>query len=205
VLLVCSVSFGEIIATTGDVVVIDPTSVVPGAQESDDSIFAFIEQKGVALPSTVSVDIATPGTVTTSGDLVRGAIDGGTLVDSYYVHFDPLGTPTTGITTMGSLTFPYEVLGIQVVADALDAGDSALGNSAATYPDGAARQLEFAPNSSDFVNLAPDRRSVTFLLHAGSDLDSFRVITAVPEPSILLLLSTGAVGLVVCMRRRNSK
>ena len=206
VLLMSSVSFGGIIATTGDVVIVDPTSVLPGEQEDNDTIFVFPEQQGAVLSSVVPIDVATPGTVTTSSDLVRGAIDAGTQVNSYFVHFDPVGSPAAGLTTMGSLTFPYEVLGIQVVSDALDAGDGPLGAAAATYPGGVAdRGVELNAFGPDFINLAPDRLSVTFLFHADDDLDSIRVITAVPEPSMLLLLSTAALGLVVCMRRRRAK
>ena len=198
-----------IISTSGAVVVIPPPADArTGHFENDHAIHAFAEQQNVALPHVVSVDVSQPGSTTTGGVLTlsAGTIPTGTLVSSYFLHFDDVGTPQTPVEAIGSITFNSNVLGIAVVFGTLNATDAMPGLPTTIYASGdSARGFE-PPGipGADFLILSTDRRTVTVDLQNVDKSDDVRIITAaVPEPSTLSLLAV-ALGALVSQAFRRS-
>ena len=89
-------ALASVTGTTGDVAEIPvPSSVVRGALESDNLIYLFTEREDSILPTDLTVNISQPGDVTTTDDFTPSTLTASTAVDSYLLHFDPLGSDTT--------------------------------------------------------------------------------------------------------------
>ena len=102
-----------------------------------------------------------------------------TVVNSYLVHYDPVGT-SQNLTRSASFTFGDEILGVVFVDTDLDASDATLGVPGTTYPTGVAdRGLEIT--GSDSYTISPDRRTLNVTLNAGLGADQLRVITLTPD------------------------
>jgi hypothetical protein len=90
-LFVAPLVYGGIASTTGDVVIVPaPASVAEGTHESDTQVIAFQERVGVVLP-------ALPASVSD--------VPAGTIVNSYLLHFDPVGATGASHQVAGSVTF----------------------------------------------------------------------------------------------------
>jgi hypothetical protein len=158
--------YGSIASSTGDVVIVPaPASVADGTNESDTQVIAFQERVGVVLP-------ALPASVSD--------VPAGTIVNSYLLHFDPVGAIGASHQVAGSVTFNEPVLGFFYSAEALAATDAILGNPNTFYGSSAARQAEFTgiyppPSPLDFIGVAGN--TVTVDWRANSQADEVRVIT----------------------------
>ena len=195
-MLCSSVAFAGIIGTTGDVTVVaPPPSVAPPNFQENDVIHLFPEQNGVALPSDVTADMTVHYTTydppPPASGRTLGTIPTGTIVNSYYIHFDPV----TGNATQGSVTFAEPILGViaegdtgcplrtppvTTETDSVDPPGNTLGPSnflgalGTTYPDGECYLgIENAP---DRLTLGENTLSIVF--GAGSPGDRVRVLTA---------------------------
>ncbi len=153
-----------------------PPSVQQGALESDTQIRFFSERRGVALSNGVGVDANAPGTYSSLAALTPGTVSAGTIVDSYYLHADPVGVGSVVQLQAGSVTFSTDVLGLIVLDPGLTASDAALGAPGTLYPPGG-RALEVG-NPTDTAILSADRRTVTLHLSNTGATDDVRVITA---------------------------
>jgi len=187
-----------------------PGSVVPNAGfESFTTAAVFGEQQNVALSQTAQVDATTAGFFDAVSDLTPGSLAAGTLVSSYYLHADPVGSSSTLYTYIGSITFDADILGV----DALNAqllSTNFLGVSGTTYPGSAAvNGLDFAEGTDSFT-ISGDRRTLSFTLVAYAGADALRVITAgdaplaVPEPGALGLVIAALGALALTRRRRRT-
>jgi hypothetical protein len=167
-----------------------PPSVQQGALESDTQIQLFSERRGVSLASSVAVDITAPGSYTSAVGLTSGTVSAGTLVDSYYLHADPVGiSQNIGQMQAGTVTFPTPVLGVIVLDPELTGSDAALGMSGTLYP-ASGRALELG-SPTDTAILSADRRTLTLQLSNSSGTDDVRVITAA-NPNISFGQTTSA-------------
>ena len=179
-----------------------PTSVVEGNLESNDTIFWFFERQTV-LQDELFVDIDSAGTYPVPNSPGNFTISKDTPVRSYFIHFDPVGTPSEIVNIGGSFTFPYPILGI-IVSDArLSATDGILGAPSTTYPTNSAfRGLEFGTGSAvDILYFNGDRDITEISFTSLTGVDQVRVITAVPVPGTVLLLGCGIIGLVGFRRK----
>ena len=191
-----------IISTSGAIVVISPPSDArTGHFENDHAIHAFAEQQNVTLPNSVAVDVTQIGSTTTGGVLTLspGTISAGTVVSSYFLHFDDVGSSQTPVNATGSLTFNTNVLGVAVLSGTLNATDAMPGLPTTIYASGDSSRGFEPPGipGADILTLSSDRRTVTVNLQNVDKSDDVRIITAaVPEPSSLVLLCIGTALLV---------
>jgi len=195
-------AFADIAFTTGAMVeVAAPISFVGGATESSSSI--IILDEGVhTLTADVFVNAFGPGS---HGDDPPPylLIPAGTVVQSYHVHFDPVGGVFATLT--GAVFFePGEfIIGVQTHTPLLYAADGVVGHPLATYPGAfdTFRAFETLP-SPDSVFLPVDMGSASFSLFAELGVDNARIITMpVPGPSSLCL-AAGFVTFTAVRRRR---
>ena len=91
-MLVAGPAFGAVVGTTGTAVL--DTSPYPAP--SDDQIFVFDEQQGVAFVASQNLNF--------------GTITPGTLVNSHYVQYDPASP--SGTVGSGSITFNGPIIGV---------------------------------------------------------------------------------------------
>jgi hypothetical protein len=152
---------------------------VGGNNFGDNNVRAFDEKQNVVLLSNLAVD--------------GGTIVAGTRVDSHFVTFDP----ATNRQVIGSVTFSRPILGVMTTTARMNASNF-LGNSAVTYSLVSASGFE----AGDSVTVAGN--TLTYRMTASNPSDSFRVLTAVPEPTTWAMLIAG-FGLVgAAARRRRS-
>ena len=123
----------SIMSTTGAMTEItSPISFIPGDSESSTAIL-ILDEGSTTLAIDIFVNAVGPGLHSgSSGAPV--AVSTGTLVNSYLVHFDPIGVTLATLT--GEVFFdPGEtILGIQTHTPYLFGADAEVGDAMATYP-----------------------------------------------------------------------
>jgi len=190
-----------IIATTGAMTeVAAPLSLLEGDTESSAAIL-ILDEGVTLLPYDIFVNAVGPGLHSgSSGTAVP--ISAGTPVNTYIVHFDPVGG---GFATLSGDVFfePGEIiLGIQTHTPYLDGADGAVGDPMVTYPTGLLpfRAFETLPGT-DTVTISPGLDSASFTMFAELGIDQARIVTTVvPEPSTFVLVMLGLTA--VSARRR---
>lgn len=198
-------SHAAMVAYSGAVTPIAPPGDVnQGELESNIEAFVFREQLATTLAVSLSIDIKSAGTYTSSSSPISGKVDAGTVIDSYHVHMDRVGTGGS-LRYAGSMTFDTTVLGIISSTNRLNLADPIVGFSGTIYPtavSGIDRGSLDTAGSTEFIQWSG--RIINFDLGHGSDnIEHFRVITAgsaVPVPGMAALF--GVVAIVLAGRRR---
>ena len=204
----------SVISVAGDFAVVPAATASYVANPYNDPtpapIRLWTEQQSIALIANLllDTDLANPALRYVTGAAGAGEIvfapgggpliPAGTVVDVYYVYFDPLND-----SAFGTVTFDAPVLGIVAHTERLQGSDF-LRVPGALYPANPA----FANRGwedNEWGQLSADRMTLTFNASATSPGDQFRIITAaaaVPEPASLLLFGIGAAVLGTCRARR---
>src|SRR5947207_10765450 len=139
-----------------------PSDLSSNDWESNTAIRAFVERLTFVLPSNITVDITAPGTSPSATDvhLSPGSISAGTLVNSFTLHFDVVGTRANNkaLEAVGTITFDQPILGIMVLSQTENNTNSMLGGSGMTYSNGSHHGLELNPggSGSDFITCSND-------------------------------------------------
>jgi len=210
-------------SVSGDVAAISaPPSVIPGNLESSTSAWFFFERQETMLVSDLWVDDLL-------GSGVEGVIEGGTLVNSYLLHFDAPGdsndnADVAGVT--GGIQFDLPILGViwsgiacghcPSSPEYLDPSDILLGNSVTAYPTGGVgRGFEIDDfyqqnGTQDSYVISPDRMAIDVSVVAlPKNADQIRIITAasLPEPGMVGLFGyviAAFFGVILSVFRRDS-
>jgi hypothetical protein len=165
-----------------------PADLSTEATTDTSSVIFFVEALAETLAAPMPIDVHMPGEVQTF-DALPGSLATGTVVNSYLFHYDIEGTTPT-VEPVFMLTFPDEILGLQVTSDSLNAGTAALGLASVNYHTDAGLEN----GSGDRVELSADRRTLTVTLAVGTAVDRIRVLTSGAAGQSVLITS-GAVEL----------
>lgn len=159
-----------------------PSGLVVGNDTMQDpNLYGFNEDQNIFLNSDLAIDVG------------GSFLSAGQEVASHYIFFDPAGATTI----TGWVDFDAEILGIITSTDNLAASDFLLNNDV-TYLNPGLRGLEANQDAAWIDPLYSNRLDLSF--YASSPGDYIRVLTAhsaqaVPEPSTMLLLMAGLLGL----------
>jgi prepilin-type processing-associated H-X9-DG protein len=148
-----------------DLTMVDmPPSVAPiganGALQSDTQIRMFREQQAFTLPSSVRTTVSSPGKYSSYTSGGGGSVAGGTKVDCYFIHFDPVNSG--GRDASGSMSFSGDILGIVCCDADLNASDSVLGAPGTKYPTGT-KSRGFESSGQEVISISADKR--TLIIH----------------------------------------
>jgi len=181
-----------IMSVTGSVVPViipPPVSLLEGDFESSAAIHVFEEGVSTTIGPVVT-NITIPGTYG-PGAIAGGIIPMGTLLHSYFVHFDPVGTGYTSLSGSFTLEPDEVIIGIDILPLELDVGDPFFGTGLLTYPGGAiTRGFDFLPTPTDTVTWSIIGPTVSMTLSAELGIDQMRILATtapVPEPSTFAL------------------
>lgn len=145
--------------------------------ENTQSAKVYQEQAGYILPKPLIVEITESGTYSKHSSCVPATIAAGTRVDSYLLHYDPVGADEQTEFATAKMKFWGEVLGIIVQTNRLAAADKIVGLPATNY-DGN-RTLRGLEDGQDVISLSDDNHTVTMERYStGTAIDQIRVITS---------------------------
>jgi len=168
-----------------------PDNTVGNNNFDENILYAFNEKQNVLLTTDLDVDLL-------AGGLGSGTLMAGTVVNSYYVFFDPAGTSTTF--KQGTVTFSTPILAILTSDDNLFTTNALLGHAGVTYGNVPLQGLEDDDDDVSITSL----NTISVNWAASTPGDHVRVLTAaVPEPStfVLAALSLLSIG---CHRRKRA-
>ncbi len=188
---------------SGNVQINTLTNVKPNnaAAENDSYANLFLERANHTLASSLAVDVFSPlGSYNGSSSSV-GSIAAGTVVNSYWLNVDKVGSSSVLVSYSGQITFQYKILGVIFNNQSRFAGSTAvLGKPGTTYPGaGSYGPLE----ATDTFSVTNGGKTLIFSWKVNTNADQMRIITAVPEPAYYqlgALLISG--GLLTLTRRR---
>lgn len=181
---------GAAITITGAQLVAAPPKLERRGLNSADTL-VFAEKQGFTL--TEALDLGKGGTIAA-----------GTVVDVYYVIFQPAST--TRLTNI--VKFDVPILGYAYKSRKLKKTDF-LGSPTTDYGQIQFRGLESGPGTSnrDSVRLTNERHDLSFDIRTRFFGDAVRVIVLhpIPEPTTLLLFGVGVSGLGLLGRSRRPR
>ncbi|MEM9347988.1 MAG: FecR domain-containing protein [Planctomycetota bacterium] len=167
-----------------------PASIRSEAFENDGRITVFQERQAIELRQDQPVCLDKPGQWARFPDATARPIPASTSVDSYMIHFDPVGQPKEVVRATAEMTFDRPIIGIIVRPELLRKTDKVLGHSSVEYPVNLAANsgiegLELADrfpettniNTLDVVQISPDRRTLRIALFSNLHVDQIRVMT----------------------------
>ncbi|MEX2216757.1 MAG: LamG-like jellyroll fold domain-containing protein [Phycisphaeraceae bacterium] len=200
--MIASTAHGALILVEGQGQILRPgVSLVANTTENDDIRF-LREVDQLALPSDLLVDIfASPNLVLNNPNDAGypnpvPVIPAGTVVNSHFLHFDPVGAPNPAVSATATFTFDSQILGVIISNQAIPGSatgllllsDPVLGFGTTTYGTGNGRRTLRTSEATDLITLSDDGKSITVTMFVGqNNLDHMRIITAsngLPVPTL---------------------
>ena len=153
-----------------------PSSVVFNNIEDNEVIQIYVERSNYVLESDLQTDLSTPGYTQTFSTGGGDLIPAGTEVDSYLLHFDPVGSTNTESLDK-TFAFSGRILGVICTTIGLATSDPIVGEPTTAYPTNQnARGYE---NNAERVEIADSMD--TFIVHRFHSTfpgEQTRIITA---------------------------
>ncbi|MFN3166103.1 MAG: hypothetical protein ACE37H_03460 [Phycisphaeraceae bacterium] len=158
------------------------------------TIQLFPERTAVRLLSDTAVTLAEPGEYNAFAGL-SSLLPAGVLLDSYFIHADPLGQPAGEQSQryQATIRFDRPILAVIATSEHLKQSHAALGlpglrygsADAASRPDGfdpSGLEASSATGLRDRVEISEDRRTLTLELFSGEAIDQLRVLVEAGTP-----------------------
>lgn len=179
----------DIVAIGGSVVIADPpANIQQGNWESDTETRVWMEQH-LTLPVDLPVDAVNTGTFRDGTENIPGSIAALSTVTSYMLRIDPVASNSVILT--GFVVFDEPIVGASFLRGTLNSTDAIVGRPGVTYNTNSLRGLELPSN--DLLTISEDRLRVDFTFASnGSGTDDVRIITTVPTPGSIMIISGGA-------------
>jgi hypothetical protein len=195
-----------------------PSSLASGSLESNGHAFGFLEAAGFTLSQALPVDILPlppyEHDYILTSDTNPGSLAAGTFVNSYFIHYDPVGSSDSSIHNPGTIEiqFATPIIGIQLTRLRLGNSSSAqLHIPGVTYETESAIQygveLDSGTNNyPDWLHLI-DPYTVDIRLHSSlANIDDLRILTVgTPEPGTVILFGSALVPVLFALRWRNRR
>ena len=176
-----TISAAAILTLTGAAtarVIIDPppANVIEGAVEGNSNAKIFLESTQF-LAADLALEHAATGLVDESADVVPGLVPAFHTIESYLIHWDPIGTATNS--KNASATFNSDILGVYYSETELTNTQPMLGAPGTTYPAlPGDTGFDTEIDNGDTFEISADRRTISISFSAGANVDHIRVITA---------------------------
>lgn len=110
-----------------------PSTVVFNNHEDNDVIQIYVEQSNFQLPQDLPTDWSQAGVPPNHSAGNGNTIPAGTFVDSYLLHYDPVGS-TNSYAYEQSFAFSGKILGIIYSTSGLHSSDTIVGAAGTSYP-----------------------------------------------------------------------
>lgn len=197
-------------AYSGDVAMVSaPLYIRNGTMESNHMAAFFVEQEDFMVSTPIPVDtLAAPGRYDDMGDFEAGEITG--MVNSYFLHVDSVPHRFIGFGLWprryrGSITFDNPIVGLIGFADTL-MDTRELQADSTRYPLRRHHNHDLDPilgsPIGDTVWISNDLKTLGFDFLNSNRMDQVRILTAVPEPSALLLFTFAGFSMFFQRMRR---
>ncbi|MGB1123630.1 MAG: FecR domain-containing protein [Phycisphaeraceae bacterium] len=159
-----------------------PPSLEVGRVEHDQKLYIFKERAGIHPAEPFNAEIQEPGTYDYRPATQQVTLDPAVPVDSYLIHYDPVGAPQYARVDMTkTIQFEQPILAILVSRGTLNMTDGPFGAPQTRYEKSTlARGLELASDDSkykDEIFLSTDRKTLVVIIRTTNGLDQMRVIT----------------------------
>jgi hypothetical protein len=193
-----------------------PSSLLSGVLERNSAAYGFVEKTGFTLTQALPVDLIPGAPYPRNFDLTSqanpGLLPAGLKVNSYFIHYDPIGSSDVSIHNPGTVQIVFSansyIAGIQVTRLRQgNAASSQVRMAGVTYETSAGAEygveLDSGSNNyPDWVHVI-DPRTIEIRLHSATDnIDNMRILTVeTPEPASLLLFGP-ALAILAWKRRR---
>ena len=153
------------------------------AYEDDACLYLFEERQHVALPQTIH-PVAPSASNMAAGTGPTRELPAGTIVSSFLLHGDRVGSPAAGVTISGTWTFAEPILAISVKSEGLIRTDSMTGLANLSYEiaSGNAGPRGMEPDDNDLVFVDPDDPYTVHVRFVFNAMDEIRVFTGFVDP-----------------------
>jgi hypothetical protein len=183
-----------------------PASLRSGSLESNTTAFGFLEKAYYVLPTALPVDVVVDGAANYDGilDLNPGSLTAGMSINSYLLHFDPVGFLAINRnpgTVQIQFADDFRIAGLQVTMTRLnDAANAQLKIPGVTYENRLLTAFGLELIASDWVHVTSHNTLGINLNSSLGTLDQIRILVETPEPTSALLFGS-AVALLLWTRR----
>ena len=181
-----------------------PPSVLIHELESSTHIRIFKERSNHVTDVPFQINGTGPRTFEGFGDYRNQLLPVGTTFDSYFVHFDSLGTSSETLGP-GDITFSTPIIGIVGRDPHLIQTSVLVGAPGTLYPTiGNGQHFDFGGNDDAFT-LLPDGHSIRIQSQVGPQQDQLRILVAsIPEPTAACQLGLGTLAALLFYRRKRN-
>jgi hypothetical protein len=209
-LFCCHLSAQAQTVDSGNVKVQSLTNVTPNNAAAEDDAFAkvFRERTQHTLSQNLSVDLLNPLGSYDANSVAAGSILKNTIVDSYWLNADRVGSVSQFKFYSGQITFQRKIIGLIFNTQSrFHASTLELGRIGTTYPaSGAYGPLEKHDSQHDTFSVTNGGKTLTFNWKVNTHADQMRIITeAVPEPAFYQMSALIAGGGLLLWRHRRKR